>query len=128
MKCTKCKVGEVVFDNDVIRLDNKERVIFHHQIGHCNNCGMTYDKDVLPRKRSRNASSLSIGAIILTIIPIIPFVGLILAIVDIVKKDQRFSHYLSYIAIVINIAITIMYLIAIISYFNKYMVDTSIVL
>lgn len=100
MKCTKCGIGEVIFNDDVVRLDNKERVMYHHQRGMCNSCGMIYDKDVLPRRKGRNASALSIWALILGFFPMTSLLGIILAILDLKNKDERYSHYMSYLGLV----------------------------
>ncbi|MCI8507286.1 MAG: hypothetical protein HFJ06_01795 [Lachnospiraceae bacterium] len=103
MKCSKCKQAEVIFDDEVVRMNKKGKIVFDHAVGYCPACDTRYEIDKLGTHGRPKRSDLSFIAFILSGLFVTAPLGIICAIIDLVKGESTQDHKLSVLAFLIGI-------------------------
>ncbi len=115
MKCSKCKQAEVIFDDEVVRMNKKGKIVFDHAVGYCPVCDTRYEIDKLGTHGRPEGSDLSLIAFMLSGLFVTAPFGVICGIVDLIKGKPTQSHKLSGIAIFIGLCFSYMLLLLIYS-------------
>ena len=105
MKCRKCKEADIVWDDEVIRMNEKKQITYNHSIGHCPKCNVTYEIDNMGTNgRAKNSSFSILSTILVGFIFTAP-IGIIMAMVDLIKGSPDEDHTFSILSIFIGVII-----------------------
>ncbi len=100
MKCTNCKVTDVVWHDRVVRMNSSGKTIYDYSIGHCPQCNIKYEFDNLGASGKTKQSKLSVVAFFLSICGITSPIGVIVALFDLYAGNKKEDHAYSIISLV----------------------------